>query len=401
MRWIRRLMAGVLILLLVVVVGGAGLAWFTTRASFPQVSGTVTVAGLGAAVEVRRDEYGMPQITADTAEDLFMAQGYVHAQDRFWEMDFRRHVTAGRLSELFGDGQVETDAFIRTLGWRRVAEQELALLSPDTRALPPGLCRRGERLPRRPRRVQPVARVRRARPAELATTSPSRGPRPTRWRGSRPWPGTCAATWTRRSTACASRPDLSDDQLADLDPPYPYDRAPVDRRPTRRMTASASTPTASAARSRPSTSRAVAARLAPIAGVTARLPGAPGHGRGDGIGSNSFVVDGSRPTTGKPLLANDPHLGPSMPGIWYQVGPALPHAVRRLPVRRDRLHVLRRPGGRDRAQRPDRLGLHQPRSRREDLYLEDVQGDAVPGRTARCSTSTSGPRRSRSPAATR
>jgi len=71
-------------------------------------------------------------VDADDTHDLFLAQGYLHAQDRFWEMDFRRHVTSGRLSELFGADQVETDAFIRTLGWRRVAEQELEILSPDT-----------------------------------------------------------------------------------------------------------------------------------------------------------------------------------------------------------------------------------------------------------------------------
>ncbi len=89
--------------------------------------------GLKAQVEVFRDEYGVPHIYADNAEDLFQAQGFVHAQDRFYEMDVRRHITAGRLSELFGASQVETDTFIRTLGWRRVAEQELGLLSASTR----------------------------------------------------------------------------------------------------------------------------------------------------------------------------------------------------------------------------------------------------------------------------
>ena len=84
-------------------------------------------------VEVLRDAYGVPQIYADTAEDLFAAQGFVHAQDRFYEMDFRRHLASGRLSELYGESQVETDAYIRTLGWRRVAEAELALLAPSSR----------------------------------------------------------------------------------------------------------------------------------------------------------------------------------------------------------------------------------------------------------------------------
>ena len=60
-----------------------------------------------------RDSYGVPNIYADNPEDLFLAQGYVHAQDRFYEMDFRRHLAAGRLSELFGKSQVETDAYVR------------------------------------------------------------------------------------------------------------------------------------------------------------------------------------------------------------------------------------------------------------------------------------------------
>lgn len=87
------------------------------------------MAGLSASVEVLRDERGVPTIYADTLDDLMFAQGYVHAQDRFYEMDVRRHVTAGRLSEMFGASQVATDSFLRTMGWRRVADQEIALLS--------------------------------------------------------------------------------------------------------------------------------------------------------------------------------------------------------------------------------------------------------------------------------
>ena len=121
-------------IVLVLAVGGlssVGIA--TVRRSFPQISGQLMVPGLKGHVEVLRDSYGVPNIYADNPEDLFLAQGYVHAQDRFFEMDFRRHLAAGRLSELFGASQVESDAYIRTLGWRRVAEQELAMLAPSTR----------------------------------------------------------------------------------------------------------------------------------------------------------------------------------------------------------------------------------------------------------------------------
>ena len=125
MRWLRRVLLGVLVLVLVVAVAAGVFVTWTVRRSFPQLDGAAALPGLQGDVTVYRDDHGVPQLYADDADDLFRAQGYVHAQDRFWEMDFRRHVTAGRLAELFGPDQVETDAFIRTLGWRRVAEQEL------------------------------------------------------------------------------------------------------------------------------------------------------------------------------------------------------------------------------------------------------------------------------------
>ena len=102
----------------------SSLAVVTVRSSFPTVDGDVALPGLRGRVEVLRDGYGVPQLYADTPEDLFFAQGYVHAQDRFWEMDFRRHVTSGRLSELFGESQLGTDLFLRTLGWHDIAQQE-------------------------------------------------------------------------------------------------------------------------------------------------------------------------------------------------------------------------------------------------------------------------------------
>ena len=87
----------------------------------------LVVDGLTAPVTVIRDDLGVPQLYADGLEDLFAAQGYVHAQDRFWEMDVHRHITAGRLSEMFGESQVTTDSFLRTFGWRRIAQDPRCL----------------------------------------------------------------------------------------------------------------------------------------------------------------------------------------------------------------------------------------------------------------------------------
>jgi penicillin G amidase len=116
---LRRALAVVLVVVLVVLGAGVGaLAWFTGRA-LPQTSGTLTVPGLERPVTVVRDVAGIAHIRAETVHDLFMAQGFVHAQERMWQMEVWRHISAGRLAEMFGEDQLDTDRFIRTLGWRQ------------------------------------------------------------------------------------------------------------------------------------------------------------------------------------------------------------------------------------------------------------------------------------------
>ena len=123
------IIAGGAVLLLVVLVFGAWL-WLTRR-PYPQTRGSIRAEGLSAPVEVLRDRYGVPHIYARSAEDLFFAQGFVHAQDRFWQMEFWRRISSGRLSELFGKSTLETDKFMRTLGFHRIAEREFEQLSPN------------------------------------------------------------------------------------------------------------------------------------------------------------------------------------------------------------------------------------------------------------------------------
>jgi penicillin amidase len=123
-------------LVVLVLVAATAFVAIVIRRPFPQTTGTTRLPGLSASVRVVRDDLGVANIYADTPEDLFMAQGYVAAQDRFFEMDYRRHVTSGRLEELVGDNPDARDAdlVIRTFGWRRVAEQEWSILRSDTRA---------------------------------------------------------------------------------------------------------------------------------------------------------------------------------------------------------------------------------------------------------------------------
>ncbi|MFD0632384.1 penicillin acylase family protein [Catenulispora yoronensis] len=146
-----------------------------------------------------RNAQGVPQVYASTSHDLFFAQGYVQAQDRFWQMDVYRHITAGRLAEMFGSGQVDTDKFIRTMGWRTVAEQEYASLSPDSKAY----------LTAYSAGVNAYLKDHKGSKASVEYAvlglqtdySPTSGRPSTQWPGSRPWPGTCATTCSRRSTA--------------------------------------------------------------------------------------------------------------------------------------------------------------------------------------------------------
>lgn len=102
------------------------------RRSFPDTDGTVTLPGLDDAADVRRDQRGIPHVQAATAHDLFYAQGYAQAQDRFFAMDVARHRAAGRLAELLGESAVSADLIARTLGWYRIAEDELPDLAPAT-----------------------------------------------------------------------------------------------------------------------------------------------------------------------------------------------------------------------------------------------------------------------------
>lgn len=308
------------VLSLALVVTGLGV-WTVTR-SFPTLSGQATLPGLGADVIVYRDPAGIPQIVAGSAGDLFRAEGYVHAQDRFWEMDFRRHVTSGRLAELFGRSQVGTDTFIRTLGWRAVAEAEVALLDPVTlgyyQAYADGVNaylagHAGADLS--------------VEYAVLAVQNPGYTVEPWTPADSVAW--LKAMAWDLRSNLddeidrAQLAGNLTPAEVAQLHPSYPYAAHPtiVGGMPAGApVAAAAATTTAPAAPALEA--GAEAALVSSLAGLHRTLAAVPellGPAGGE-IGSNSWVVSGAHTATGKPILANDPHLGPVMPSVWYQVG---------------------------------------------------------------------------------
>ena len=134
-RVLRGGLAAIAVVVVIAVLAVGGLLAALTASGQPQLSGTRQVAGLGAEVHISRDVNGVTQIAAATQHDLFFAQGWVHASERMWQMEIWRRIGAGRLSELFGKSQLDTDTFIRTLDWRGAAARDLEVLSDDTKAV--------------------------------------------------------------------------------------------------------------------------------------------------------------------------------------------------------------------------------------------------------------------------
>jgi penicillin G amidase len=307
---------GVLVLTLI---AGTAFVFWSVRRPFPGYDGTVTLPSLAGEVEVVRDEHGIPHIYADTAEDLFRVQGYVHAQDRFWQMDLRRYTTAGRLSELFGEDQVDTDTFIRAMGWRRIAAQELPLLDPATRryleAYAEGV--NGWLAGRTGGELGFAYTL-------LGLTGGDDVPEPWRPVDSLAW--LKAMAWDLRSNMedeidrALLVAELPMDRIEQLYPDYPYDRnAPiVDDAYLSGARSSADALTDRDVEPADAFPEDATAALHRVSKAASRVPDLLGEG--SGIGSNSWVVDGSKTASGAPLLVNDPHLSPGMPSIWYQVG---------------------------------------------------------------------------------
>ncbi len=303
-----------------VLIAGVATGVVLARRPLPQTSGTVEIPGLDGEVEVVRDEHGIPQIYADTMDDLMKAQGFVHAQERFFEMDVRRHATAGRLAELFGEAAVESDAYVRTMGWRRVAEQELALIAPSTRAA----------LDAYAEGVNAYLSDRSPTEISLEYTVLSLGGldyRPDEWTGVDSLAWLKAMAWDLRGNMVEeidrvlATEAVGAERAEELYPAYPFDRnVPIVKQGAvvdGVFEQDATTGGTRNPRRAPFTADQVDV-LAQVGGGLDRLPS--WLGRGDGLGSNSWVVDGAHSSTGAPLLANDPHLGVSMPGVWMQVG---------------------------------------------------------------------------------
>jgi len=275
---IRRVLAGALLLLLVL----AGAFYLYLRSSLPQVEGRIAVQGLKAAVTIARDGDGVPLISAGDDADAAFGLGYAHAQDRLFQMELMRRNGAGRLAEIFGAQAVDTDRQMRVLGLYRLAEAEVPLLSPTVRhgleAYAAGV-------------NAFLASRRGALPPEFLLLRCN--PEPWRVADSLVWGKLMdlllAGNYRGELARARLARTLSADELAFLYPEYPADA--------------------------PTTLAALATiyRQLPLDRLYTALPAAVGPI----YASNNWVVDGAHSASGKPLLANDPHLPFGAPGFWY------------------------------------------------------------------------------------
>jgi penicillin amidase len=286
-------------LLIAIAVGLAGLAvlgllalvWAIFRRPLPQLRGEQRLDGIDAAVEIVRDRWGVPHIYAETEHDAWFAQGYVHAQDRLFQMEYARRLARGTMAEAFGPAALEADRWSRVLGFWRATLGDLEQLTPEDRAA----------LEAYAAGVNAYCEARRYRlPAEFALV----GLKPEPWRPEdtlgvlKVLSWALGQNWEGEILRLQLLHTLGPERAVELDPFYPAGSPVI-------------VPTAGQASSQ--VSAAAADRL-----LAAYQEASRWFGQAAAAGSNNWVIGPQRTAARRPLLANDPHLTVSMPSLWYQ-----------------------------------------------------------------------------------
>ena len=274
--------------------GLAGIAYLTQRLlsdALPTLDGSKRVKGLRQPVEIIRDRWAVPHIYAQTEEDLFFAQGYVQAQDRLFQMDLNRRAGYGRLSELAGSAGVKSDRLARYCGWPRAAEAQWAGIQrdPETRVVSEAFAAGVNSF---------IAETKLPAEYRLLVCAPE----PWHPRDGAAWGAVLAwglsVNWQMELLRTRLIEELGPAKAADLTPLQGKDYAAIfpeaifdDRLSGALLQAYDE-----------------AVQNLPLG----KLPA------GSGLGSNNWVVNGKWTESGRPMLANDPHLPPLFPTLWYE-----------------------------------------------------------------------------------
>lgn len=259
--------------------------WLISRSRLPQFKGRLHFKGLQEPVEVLRDRWGIPHIYARNTRDVFFAQGFIHAQERLWQMDFTRRVVFGRLAEILGKAALPVDRAMRTVSLYRTAQQEAINASGNTLNMMEAYCNGINAW------IE-MAVDRHKLPVEFMllgyTPEPWQPADSFGWGKMMSW--TLAANWQSELYRKQFLDQIGPEKLAELE--IDIDRA-----------------------------WSVILDFGLGVGVGKSINSTKrfsGPQVGEGVGSNNWVLAGQKTTTGKPLLANDMHLEMTAPGIWFE-----------------------------------------------------------------------------------
>ena len=263
---------------------GGGLYHRFVRAPLPNLNGRVDLIGLSAPAEVLWDTWGVPHVYASTTEDMYFIQGYLHAQDRLWQMDLNRRIGAGKLSEIFGERALEADRFLRRVGLRRVAQEEAKLLEGEVAQIQAAYCNGVNNFIRNNRERLPVEfTLLRYQPSPWTPVDSLQWAKLLGW--------SLSVNWDLELFRAQAIVSFGQEKVEALEHPYPAGHP-----------------------------------LTVPPGATEPLSGEAASSLWEEVGSilgggmsNAWAVAGNRTESGKPLLVNDPHLHPQLPSVWYEM----------------------------------------------------------------------------------
>jgi penicillin amidase len=303
-----RIVLRLLLILVLLVAGAVAYAYLVAHSALPQLDGNLSVKGLSAAVKVTRDGHGVPAIEAETLEDLFLAQGYVTAQDRLWQMDIMRRFASGELSEILGEDTLKIDREQRILGLRAAARKSLQMASPRDRSYFDAYSRGVNAFIEGPGRGLPIEfRILKYRPqpwqAEDSIVIANQMVKDLNYH-------TFGDMLAREKILAKLGPELTADLYVNRSW---HDRPPTVMREDLNDQQNQGNSNGDDEDDEGD---------GPDNAVTQQ------RGRGSDIwaqhtpeavnGSNDWVVSGAHTVTGKPMLSNDMHLGHQMPNLWYE-----------------------------------------------------------------------------------
>ncbi|MGA2368515.1 MAG: penicillin acylase family protein [Dehalococcoidia bacterium] len=309
------------IMAIIIIITGSGFIYlqYINNLPIPQIDGTLKVNGLQANVEVIRDSYGIPYLYSQNMHDLLFAQGCVQAQDRWWQMEMYRHICGGRMEEITGrnNSLLPLDIYFRTMGWYRVAEQEYQSYAPAQRAILDAFSEGVN------------AYISKRSPQELSVNYSILGLTGIKF-NIEPWTPLDTLAYAKLMAwdlGYAKDEEIARNKLYGIlgqemtdeweTPPWGYGSMPtilqaedvqaMDNSSIKRLHIDHgydNFKTVASEQSQPT----------PATDLSLLL-----YDR-SGIGSNNWVATDNMTQSGKPLLANDPHLAIQLPSIWYEIG---------------------------------------------------------------------------------